>query len=114
MSNFTTSQVESHNNPSDLWIIIDKQVYDLTGFLNEHPGGRKVLLKVGGKDASAQFHSFHNESVLKEYGEKLRVGKVVDGSGTDATVKDYEQVRNAIKQILAKPGYDDGSFNSNP
>jgi cytochrome b involved in lipid metabolism len=38
---FSTSDVASHNKPSDLYIIVDEDVYDLTKFQDEHPGGKK-------------------------------------------------------------------------
>ena len=38
---FKTSDVASHNKPADLWIIVDEDVYDLTSFQEEHPGGKK-------------------------------------------------------------------------
>jgi cytochrome b involved in lipid metabolism len=46
---FSTSDVASHNKPSDLYIIVDEDVYDLTKFQDEHPGGKKsgfLLLQV--------------------------------------------------------------------
>jgi hypothetical protein len=76
--------------------------------INDRQGGRKVLLKVAGKDASTQFHSFHGDNVLKTWGPKLFVGTV--GATQTTAAKDYDAVRNAIKQILNKPDYDDGSI----
>jgi cytochrome b involved in lipid metabolism len=35
---FSQSDVASHNKPSDLYIIVDEDVYDLTKFQDEHPG----------------------------------------------------------------------------
>jgi len=35
------SDVASHNKPDNLWVIVDEQVYDLTKFQEEHPGGKK-------------------------------------------------------------------------
>lgn len=35
---FTTADVASHNSASDLFIIVDEDVYDLTQFQNDHPG----------------------------------------------------------------------------
>ncbi len=50
------SEVSAHNTPeTGLYIIVDSSVYDLTGFIDEHPGGSKILKRVGGKDASKQF-----------------------------------------------------------
>ena len=53
---FTTKDVGEHKTQEQgLWIIIDSAVYELGGFVDEHPGGAKILKRVGGKDASKQF-----------------------------------------------------------
>lgn len=50
------SEVSAHNSvDTGLYIIIDSNVYDMTGFVDEHPGGAKILKRFGGKDASKQF-----------------------------------------------------------
>ncbi|KAJ3044139.1 hypothetical protein HDV00_003243 [Rhizophlyctis rosea] len=81
MPNFTAEQVASHNKESDVWIIVHGKVYDVTSFLNDHPGGKKILLKVAGTDASRQFDQFHSAAVLEKYGPKLYKGDVGNGSG---------------------------------
>ena len=49
-------EVSEHSTvDKGLYIIIDNGVYELSGFVNEHPGGAKILTRVGGKDASKQF-----------------------------------------------------------
>lgn len=52
---FTPSEVAQHKTPESLFISIDGSVYDVTKFVDEHPGGAKILKRVGGKDASKQF-----------------------------------------------------------
>lgn len=53
---FTPADVSTHNNPDKgMYIIIDDSVYDVTKFVDEHPGGAKILKRVAGKDASKQF-----------------------------------------------------------
>ncbi|RMZ72276.1 acyl- dehydrogenase [Pyrenophora seminiperda CCB06] len=68
--------VASHKTASDLWIIVDEDVYDLTNFQEEHPGGKKILQRVAGKDASKQFWKYHNDSILKKYQKQLQVGSL--------------------------------------
>jgi cytochrome b involved in lipid metabolism len=52
----STKEVATHKSVENgLWIIIDNEVYDVTKFIDEHPGGPKILKRVGGKDASKQF-----------------------------------------------------------
>lgn len=38
---FSTAEVAKNSKPDSLWIIIDEDVYDLTQFQEEHPGGKK-------------------------------------------------------------------------
>ncbi|KAF2030844.1 cytochrome b5 [Setomelanomma holmii] len=73
----TTKQVAEHASVEQgLYIIIDNSVYKMDTFVDEHPGGAKILKRVGGKDASKQFWKYHNESVLKKYAPKLKIGEV--------------------------------------
>jgi len=73
---FSQADVASHNKPNDLYVTIDEDVYDLTQFQDEHPGGKKILTRVAGKDASKQFWKYHNEGILKKYKSKLQVGSL--------------------------------------
>jgi len=74
---YTLSQVADHKTEEKgLWVVVDGTVYDVTKFLDEHPGGPKILKRTAGKDASKQFWKYHNEHVLKKYGDKLKIGTV--------------------------------------
>ena len=35
---FSLKQVSTHNQPSDFWLIINNNVYDITTFIKKHPG----------------------------------------------------------------------------
>ena len=73
---FTQAEVASHNKPDSLFITIDGDVFDLTKFQDDHPGGKKILARVAGKDASKQFWKYHNEGILKKYKPQLQVGSL--------------------------------------
>lgn len=32
-------QISEHKAPNDCWVVVDKQVWDVTELLEEHPGG---------------------------------------------------------------------------
>jgi cytochrome b involved in lipid metabolism len=76
-----TAGILTLDNPFQLpRIIINGKVYDVTQFANDHPGGKKILINVAGKDASKQFEAFHNvEKVLKKFGPQLLKGDVAGG-----------------------------------
>ncbi|EEQ83449.1 hypothetical protein RJZ56_005869 [Blastomyces dermatitidis] len=78
---FTAAEVAQHNKAENgMYIIIDSDVYDITDFLDEHPGGSKILKRVAGKDASKQFWKYHNAGVLTKYGGKLKIGEVKEAA----------------------------------
>lgn len=63
----TRSAVASHNTTDSLWCIIDHKVYDLSDFLDVHPGGSVVLEQVAGTDATETFYNLHRQEVLEKY-----------------------------------------------
>ena len=71
---FTTSDVEKHQDEKDAWLIIDDKVYNITDYLNDHPGGSEILMDVAGKDASDMFESIGHSNDARKQLEKLLVG----------------------------------------
>ncbi|KYK60318.1 cytochrome b5 [Drechmeria coniospora] len=74
---FTTADVGQHKDADNgYWLIVENGVYDLTKFMDEHPGGDKVLKRFAGKNATKAFWKYHSESVLERYGAKYKIGEV--------------------------------------
>jgi cytochrome b involved in lipid metabolism len=49
-ASITAKEVKDHATPDNgLYIIIDNAVYSMAEFADEHPGGAKILKRVGGK-----------------------------------------------------------------
>ena len=63
----TMDEVNKHNSEGDLWVILHGDVYDLTTFLPDHPGGKKAIMLFAGKDATEEFDMLHPPNVLKKY-----------------------------------------------
>ncbi|KAI2631327.1 hypothetical protein GGS26DRAFT_591210 [Hypomontagnella submonticulosa] len=60
----TTAEVAKHNTTSSCWIVVNGKVYDVTSYLGQHPGGAAILLRQGGRDATAEFRKIHSLDVL--------------------------------------------------
>ena len=81
---FTLEDVARHNAAGDAWIVVDGAVYDVSKFAGMHPGGRHVLEQQAGRDASALFKLFHNDTILRKYSRMLRKGKLADADADGA------------------------------
>ncbi|KAG2204140.1 hypothetical protein INT47_011623 [Mucor saturninus] len=71
---FTHEQVSKHNTRDDLYMIIDNKVYDITNFVDEHPGGDEILIEEGAKDASGPFEDVGHSPDARQMLEKYLVG----------------------------------------
>lgn len=78
MPRYTIKEISKHNTKKDLWIIINDNIYDVTDFLLKHPGGEKILLKFGGKNATIYFNkiSKHDDVNIKDLMKTFYIGKV--------------------------------------
>ncbi|KAI1211787.1 cytochrome b5 [Annulohypoxylon truncatum] len=76
---FTAKDVAEHKDEQNgMYIIVDSGVYDITNFLEEHPGGAKILKRMAGKNATKQFWKYHGKTVLDKYGDKLKIGDLAE------------------------------------
>ncbi|KAG0170056.1 hypothetical protein DFQ28_002596 [Apophysomyces sp. BC1034] len=75
LKTYTREEVSRHANENDLWIIIDSDVYDMSRFIDLHPGGAFPILEYAGKDATDDFYGLHRQEVLKKYG-RYKIGTI--------------------------------------
>ncbi|KAI1370330.1 FMN-dependent dehydrogenase-domain-containing protein [Hypoxylon crocopeplum] len=61
------AEVSGHDTEESCWMVLHGKVYDITSFISKHPGGRSILLKNAGQDASTAFDSVHPIEILEEY-----------------------------------------------
>ncbi|XP_023540248.1 cytochrome b5-like [Cucurbita pepo subsp. pepo] len=73
---FVFDEVAKHNHQRDCWLIISGKVYDVTPFLEEHPGGDEVLLLAAEKDATDDFENVGHSLSAIEQMEKYYIGNV--------------------------------------
>ncbi|KAG6902769.1 hypothetical protein C0995_011917 [Termitomyces sp. Mi166 len=104
----STSTVAQHASRGSCWIIVHSKVYDVTEFLDEHPGGSKIILKYAGKDATEAYEPIHppdaittNLPIEKHIGtiDLATVAKVV------ATATEGDKRRQAL--LDSRPSLDE-------
>jgi cytochrome b involved in lipid metabolism len=59
VQSYTLAQIATHNNAQSCWTTINGGVYDITNWINQHPGGPQAILSLCGKDGSAAFNGQH-------------------------------------------------------
>jgi hypothetical protein len=69
---FTMQKVKANNTASSCWSVIRGKVYDLTNWINSHPGGSSAIRGLCGTDGTAEFAAKHQgqsnpESRLTSY-----------------------------------------------
>lgn len=55
----TMAVVATHNTASSCWTVIGGNVYDLTSWISQHPGGARAITQLCGTDGTALFEGQH-------------------------------------------------------
>jgi cytochrome b involved in lipid metabolism len=75
-SSYTKGQLATHNKPADCWMAINGGIYDVTNYVDMHPGGADIVLMYCGKDATQAYntqggrgrgHSSRADALLAQY-----------------------------------------------
>ncbi|KAI0741103.1 glyoxylate dehydrogenase [Earliella scabrosa] len=103
----TGPQVAEHASRDSCWIIVHGKVYDVTDFLDEHPGGAKIILKYAGKDATEAYEPIHPpDAITTNLPVEKHLG-VIDASTVAKVIKEVtaeEKRRQALME--ARPPLD--------
>ncbi|KNC47614.1 cytochrome b5 [Thecamonas trahens ATCC 50062] len=72
---YTLAEVKQHNTEDSLWMVIRGLVYDLTEYLDEHPGG-DIMLEGAGLDATEMFDDVGHSDEAAEELAKYLIGRL--------------------------------------
>ncbi|XP_008335257.1 cytochrome b5 type B isoform X2 [Cynoglossus semilaevis] len=73
---YTLEEIRVHNMCKDTWVIIHDKVYNITSFLEEHPGGEEVLLEQAGSDATESFEDVGHSTDAREMLNQFYIGEL--------------------------------------
>jgi cytochrome b involved in lipid metabolism len=96
----TASEVAKHNSASDCWIIIQGSIYNVTQYLNIHPGGSDRIAPFCGQDATSAFvtqggKGSHSSQASLDL-SKLKLGQLND---TINIINTNNQIKNDVSLI---------------
>ncbi|OUZ99302.1 Cytochrome b5-like heme/steroid binding domain [Macleaya cordata] len=93
---FTLSEISLHSSKSDCWLLIHGKVYDVTMFLEDHPGGEDVLLEASANgDATNAFEDVGHSSTATSMLSSYLIG-VLEGTSNSGTVDTRNQQSSKV------------------
>lgn len=77
-------EIKQHTTDKSCWLVVHGKVYDVTDFLEEHPGGYDIILTSTGKDATQDFEEIGHSNSAKKLLEKYLIGTFEGGDSAPA------------------------------
>ncbi|KAH9845274.1 Cytochrome b2, mitochondrial [Teratosphaeria destructans] len=94
---YTYDEVQQHRTPDSCWVVLYGNVYDVTNFLPDHPGGSKIILKLSGQDATEEYDPIHPPGTLEQsLPAEAKLGSI-DSSTLPKTERSPEQTGTPSK-----------------
>ncbi|TYJ54664.1 hypothetical protein B9479_004698 [Cryptococcus floricola] len=72
---YTLETLAEHNDRESLWMLLHDKVYDITAFMDEHPGGDEVLVEEAGRDATEAFEDVGHSDEARDMLLKMYLGE---------------------------------------
>lgn len=103
----TWEEIKKHSTRTDKWLVIDRDVFDISQWCKRHPGGLAVISHYAGQDATEPFRAFHNDpKYVGKYLKAIKIGRLADEEVVHHRdmKEDFEKLRQTAKDMgLFKP-----------
>ncbi|CAI0390719.1 unnamed protein product [Linum tenue] len=73
---YSMQEASEHTSKEDCWIVIDGKVYDVSSYLDDHPGGDEVILQATGKDATDDFEDIGHSQDARDQLKTFCIGEL--------------------------------------
>mmetsp|Transcript_72074 Transcript_72074/g.134769 ORF Transcript_72074/g.134769 Transcript_72074/m.134769 type:complete len:1008 (-) Transcript_72074:112-3135(-) len=60
-------EVKKHNTKADAWVVVNGRAYDVTKWIDVHPGGAQAIIATIGDDASEEWNMIHKPGTIEKY-----------------------------------------------
>ncbi|KAK9707161.1 hypothetical protein RND81_07G176600 [Saponaria officinalis] len=100
---FSMQETAEHNSKDDCWVVIDGKVYDVTSYMDEHPGGDDVFLNAKGKDAQEEFEEAGHSQDARDLMETFCVGELDPSAATIPEPKVISKKDDILQKIKDLP-----------
>ncbi len=107
----TKEEVSKHNQRGDCWSIVDGYVYNLTNWIDQHPGGASRIISLCGVDGTSNFLGQHSgsssaKSRLKNYElGKLEVTAIAAPQPTTPASKSLSSKLDDVTKLLESKNF---------
>ena len=105
-TDLTMAEVAKHDKRDDAWIVVDGHCYDVTSYVETHPGGWLPIANLAGKDVTDAFANYHPARVYERLLPKFYIGEVADYEISDF-VKEHRALR---QQLLERNLFETSTF----
>ncbi|KAF8239005.1 cytochrome b5 [Tricholoma matsutake] len=78
----TVDDLRANKSKDSFFILLHDKVYNVTKFMDEHPGGDEVILAEGGQDATEAFEDVGHSDEARALLPDMFIGDFEKGSGT--------------------------------
>jgi len=77
----TLDEVRKHNKRGDLWVVVHGCVFDVSQWMEGHPGGWEILLgNADGAENAVQYENIRHSADARAKAKELLVGRLPDAT----------------------------------